>query len=1785
MTRTTDDKGDKLPYRRHLERTFQADLSTVENVTPNARLAEVGARAASGPEMVSFAETLPPIGLVAHEIAHVLQHRTGSPQVSSSRAESEANQARAHVESGRGGAFAVRGGPGARIQYDTGGDNAPLESPFAAAIEEDFVKDAPPGTVTQKLTVRAPGDAPTTVVLDSAVTGASMVTAYAVPLDRLYATAELAAAARKAKEKDRSGFSIVGGPISVPSSGTPTTKAAKTTPAKTAPAPKVTASADAPAATSTSGKVANAGPSTAPNPNAQTVFDIFGKEIPLVERAGGWGITTEFTKISVGAASTGVLISADGSVTLVDAGVRLAGSVPDAAVADYAMKRLRELAVTKTGGRAPIKNVLITHAHLDHTGLLETIAKEFVIEKITINAAQVNDAGFHEVAKRVAKNQLELHRKQIAEEIRQTKSEWLKSDAAKAKFEEGARDAAFEEHVKTQTEVELAKRSPKIQLEVHVPGPGGAEIPIKLGEFDLVRKPATQRAEGEAFSAKDLFGVTVLDETFERSAREQGEAIEKNPKAELTQGDKLSSHHILELGNGEKLIVVPDARNMDIVKVGTKLVEAINSLGGEGIRLVDISHHFQSGVMGDAAAANPPKVDGIIKGSELARFTEVLTKIAGNKGAFTVTSGDPMLMDPAVVYLLESCGIRVIPAVGATDVQYIAGITAKGESIGGFRSGDPITAERAALLHQTDTVLEHLAAERKAAEKRVVEEKAEQKAAAEERAQELAFERESLHDKVATAKAYHQMAADAVENPPKGSTMKKKARISARARAGEKVADAEAELREAERAAKAEVAAIENAEGMRQKALNDLTKQINDIKTAKEALLSRVKASSQPSVKGADNRGKTLPSFETEETALRELVEPVYDAGVRYGDIAKIPRITETSLVLLGKSIERTNANTALLDAWRNAWEARTKAAKPGATIGDHLELLDQLKKLRAEIAKRPDIADQKAVEHELQFIDDQIKQSTDIVREASEREAVSTTTERDPLTGNKTKTTLVEKEAPAERPAEEAKAGEPAKSDPAKSGEPAPGEPPKPSRFETGVKIGADVVGRGLGALMVVQNVTAGAELYKAYEEGRANLPETAIGITKSAYGISIGARMLAGVHVGVGEFILVSALDIAQVLAGDYTSSAEFNTELTYAIIRAGVNTALMLVGMWLMSTGPWGVIAGLIIMALGDPILEFLGIKSWLAKKFDPRPDQMIDLDEDLQREMTKYVKLIGDLELSKETDARLERFGATDPKAVRAAAKSRYDDLRIELIMHEKWLLWYFADAYRRARTGYMGLKWLDDQRARFAQMFLEAHKDDDIPEGVDNPVGLLEGFNKKGVIAELQRMEEIVSLKEITVDEVNGMEQWSKLDKRIEELEDLLYHTSYDPSNYDNIDWMDVYEASSLLEQMISNAHYRLEPDKQSTERRTSMIPEGAARERYKELLLQYENKADVLRKRQLDMSLGTGQASGVKRAGRGYEVGVAKAYGMITGLAITYDPDEYYEPAYGPLGVTPDEKTLLDNADIIVNYYVNVIFEFGELPEGVTVETLHSNVDVIKKYSNAYRHDADFQDRMMKLQGARAATYGALGRAHRLLDARPEPAKKLKELDKELEGYEHDRKIEWGIYLPEEIPDLETRVGAAHTATAAALLGEKESDPQLTGFEHAALSDSALKKFHLSTIRDRIIEANIVLPKDYDTPIERMYRIWDAHEVLVGLKPDAEAILARSELDGKVVYVYLDAVPLNDAAIHWYGKRTRLKVEMRDLEPITINQLLNRPPPPIVLDPIVTPAPDGTYTL
>jgi hypothetical protein len=209
----------------------------------------------------------------------------------------------------------------------------------------------------------------------------------------------------------------------------------------------------------------------------------------------------------------------------------------------------------------------------------------------------------------------------------------------------------------------------------------------------------------------------------------------------------------------------------------------------------------------------------------------------------------------------------------------------------------------------------------------------------------------------------------------------------------------------------------------------------------------------------------------------------------------------------------------------------------------------------------------------------------------------------------------------------------------------------------------------------------------------------------------VSVGLRMLGGMEVAPGEFVLLAALDVAQTFFADYRSTAEFNTEFTYAIIRNGLNVALMLVGMWLMGTGPWGILAGLALMLAGDKLLDVLGLKGWLARKFDPRPNEMIDLDDSVQSLMKTYAFQIGAAELGARQDLELKGLGADDPAALRAAMKSRLDANRILLTQEEQALIVAFKDAYRRARGGHVGLKWLDDQRERFLDLFFRAHHDD------------------------------------------------------------------------------------------------------------------------------------------------------------------------------------------------------------------------------------------------------------------------------------------------------------------------------------------------------------------------------------------------------------------------------------------------------------------------------------------
>lgn len=134
-----------LPYRAEMEVAFGEDFSGVE-VQAGRRdaLSEIGARAATSAERIAFASASPDRDTVAHELAHVVQHRRhggGSGGISrrGDASEREAEQVAAAV---------TAGGPAPAVQHPavTGGsrDAEPSSAEAAPAMEVRASEPAAP---------------------------------------------------------------------------------------------------------------------------------------------------------------------------------------------------------------------------------------------------------------------------------------------------------------------------------------------------------------------------------------------------------------------------------------------------------------------------------------------------------------------------------------------------------------------------------------------------------------------------------------------------------------------------------------------------------------------------------------------------------------------------------------------------------------------------------------------------------------------------------------------------------------------------------------------------------------------------------------------------------------------------------------------------------------------------------------------------------------------------------------------------------------------------------------------------------------------------------------------------------------------------------------------------------------------------------------------------------------------------------------------------------------------------------------------------------------------------------------------------------------------------------------------------------------------------------------------------------------------------------------------------------------------------------------------------------
>jgi hypothetical protein len=340
--------------------------------------------------------------------------------------------------------------------------------------------------------------------------------------------------------------------------------------------------------------------------------------------------------------------------------------------------------------------------------------------------------------------------------------------------------------------------------------------------------------------------------------------------------------------------------------------------------------------------------------------------------------------------------------------------------------------------------------------------------------------------------------------------------------------------------------------------------------------------------------------------------------------------------------------------------------------------------------------------------------------------------------------------------------------------------------------------------------------------------------------------------------------------------------------------------------------------------------------------------------------------------------------------------------------------------------------------------------------------------------------------------------------------------------------------------MVSNARYRLDPGQQGRNRLTAMFSPGTpARQAYETAFAERENKLHTLRARQLDVAMNSHAPTGVKIKG--------KARYDTDGWMIE-DTTVYYEPTWGG---DADVETRLARAENLVLYYLNEILEMGELPEGLHVAEIYANEASLSTYDKAITNDGDYNARIFALRGSRLATIAGIDRTHRLLDAMTltdVQRERLTKIDADWKRAEEDRLVEYGYLLPEEVAPLKARIVGKKTIALAAALGEAQDATQLTDESRLALKSKELSELRLSSLR------------------ERVDRLQAAPSVIVAVQVDDA--YAR-EYDGAGEggeSEHVDVIPLNAAAIAYYGDRGPHSEDEWGLLPVTLAELKKAKP-------------------
>ena len=373
--------------------------------------------------------------------------------------------------------------------------------------------------------------------------------------------------------------------------------------------------------------------------------------------------------------------------------------------------------------------------------------------------------------------------------------------------------------------------------------------------------------------------------------------------------------------------------------------------------------------------------------------------------------------------------------------------------------------------------------------------------------------------------------------------------------------------------------------------------------------------------------------------------------------------------------------------------------------------------------------------------------------------------------------------------------------------------------KLREGVQKGAELLGKGMGALMVIHSVE---ELGGALTASDASAPQRALELTHSVYGIDMGIRMMRGVHVGGGEFAVMSVIEVGIAATGTYETTRERDLAIHQAELSAAANLGCMALGEGVMYASaflppPFDIVGfglGLAITFAGDRVLELLGLK---------HHDYIAELAGDIEPALDEYKAIIGTKQLADRSDEELAALGVKDPETFKVRAIESTRDHLEEARTKERDITKLFEKAYGDARKSAKQLEYLDAKAAEFLRLRGQAM------QGLPDP-------QRAGLDARWRAMDTHVALDASRGDDPYDMDQWGDIDDKLENIGNLIHP-------FDEADRAKILHEMTEVDEMLENARYRVESASRGGMRPDPILEKGsAARTHYLDVLSAFERR-------------------------------------------------------------------------------------------------------------------------------------------------------------------------------------------------------------------------------------------------------------------------------------------------------------------------------------------------------